>query len=88
MISPYFTKSERDYILDRVKDWNDLRGSGKQRNSNGDLINLKNKFIDDLVGGFFAHFPERDNIQNPRSPDAMPQDDRDRLHTVFCYIFT
>ncbi|KAF8598338.1 hypothetical protein BDV93DRAFT_512552 [Ceratobasidium sp. AG-I] len=72
---------ERDLLMSKVPEWDDLKGTGRQRNEDGDLVHLKDDFIDDLVGEFFAHFPERDAFHNPASPDAMTQDERDRLHT-------
>ena len=82
MISAYFKGPERELLLSKVHEWNELKGSGRQRNEEGDLVNLKDDFIDDLVGEFFAQFPHRDIFQNPTGPDAMPQEERDRIHTV------
>lgn len=86
MIAAYFKKAERQFLLTKVVEWNDLKGLGRQRNNDGDLINPKDNFIDDLVGEFFATFPTRNMASNPGSPDAMPQHDPDRLPTV-CEIY-
>ncbi|KAF8594268.1 hypothetical protein BDV93DRAFT_515921 [Ceratobasidium sp. AG-I] len=81
MISAYFKDAERELLLSKVSEWNDLKGTGRQRNEDGDLVNLKDDFIDDLVGEFFARFPGRDIFHSPDSPDAIMQTERDRLPT-------
>ncbi|KAF8608029.1 hypothetical protein BDV93DRAFT_504543 [Ceratobasidium sp. AG-I] len=81
MLQSTFTKAERNLLLSKVEQWQDLKGTSRKRNEEGDLVNPKDGFIDDLIEEFFSEFPERDIARQPDSETAFTQKERDKLHS-------
>lgn len=82
MLQSFFQPLERELILGFREAWTSLKGSGKQKDQFGNLINAKDELIDGIVQDLFEAFPERDLVRNPGGALAFSQSDRDKLHTV------
>lgn len=73
---------EKTLLLSHQSTWEGLKGTEKQRDGEGNLINAKDELVDDMIQELFEVFPERDLTRNPASALAFAQPDRDKLHTV------
>lgn len=86
MILSSFRPVERALFLGYLEEWQGLKGTGKQRNEEGDLVSPKDELIDTIVQHFFESFPERDASQHPAvtGPDnlTLTPEARDKLHNV------
>lgn len=77
-----FRPAERTLILCRQDEWESLKGRGKERNEEGDLVNPRDELVDELVQELLERFPERDISQTPRTAVTFTADERDMLHSV------
>ncbi|KAF8594273.1 hypothetical protein BDV93DRAFT_515910, partial [Ceratobasidium sp. AG-I] len=87
MLQSIFRDQEKDLLLSFRDQWEGLKGSGKQRDEFGDLVNAKDDLIDLIVQDFFEAFPERDITRSPNNILAFSQNDRDKLHTRIRQLF-
>ncbi|KAG8776170.1 hypothetical protein FRC12_001057 [Ceratobasidium sp. 428] len=87
MPASVFTAEERQFIASYLPGWQQLAGSGKQRNAQGELHSPKDDFIDEVVGQFFDQFPERDLEHNPDDIRAFTAAQRGTLHSRVRRIF-
>jgi hypothetical protein len=77
-----FRPAERKLILCRQDEWDSLKGRGKERNEDGDLVNPRDELVDELVQELLVQFPERDISQTPRTHLTFTAGERDMLHSV------
>lgn len=80
MLPARFNAEEKSFLLSRIDEWDELEGLGRERNSEGDIINPRDEFISDLIEAFFDRFPGRDSSRQPTSLTAFSPKERDRLH--------
>lgn len=82
MLPSRFTADEKKFLLGHLDGWDELEGVGRERNSDGDIINPRDEFISSLIADFFDAFPNRDSSRQPSSATAFTMQERDRLHVV------
>lgn len=82
MVASLFRPAERSLILSHLLEWQGLKGSGKQRNQDGDLVNIKDELVDSIVLELLQEFPDRDITKSPSGPLVFTQEQRDKLHSV------
>ncbi|KAF8599480.1 hypothetical protein BDV93DRAFT_560280 [Ceratobasidium sp. AG-I] len=87
MLESVFRDNEKALIMRFRDQWEGLKGSSKQRDEFGNLMNAKDDLIDTIVQDFFETFPERDVTRSPGHKLAFNQSDRDKLHTRIRQLF-
>ncbi|KAG8795066.1 hypothetical protein FRC12_018362 [Ceratobasidium sp. 428] len=87
MQNHHFTRPEREFLLDSLDEWAELRGSGRICDQHGDLFSPKDVFVDGMVARLLEAFPERDKSRKPNSSSAFTQLQRDKLHTRVKQLF-
>ncbi|QRV96410.1 hypothetical protein RhiJN_24428 [Ceratobasidium sp. AG-Ba] len=78
---------ERQFILSFSKQWEELRGAGKERTTDGEWSSPKDDLVDRIIAEFFKKFPYRDSDQEPQNPLVFPQGIRDKLQTKVRRLF-
>jgi hypothetical protein len=65
-----------------VEWWKGLKGVGKERDEDGNMISAKDELIDEMVAALLGHFPERDSTGGHVGPLVWGQTDWDCLHSI------